>query len=477
VINNLLEAKKLLEMVVGVRFPELATQATVNNALGVHRALMLHGFRYRPPYEQEMRTDVVATARNDLLEPLRNLGRDVLGVEQQLLPAKLEAVKDRFRKGTVVYTHYVDAMVAPIRSYLESMGLTVGLYTGGDKSGLETFLEGEVDVLVGSRPIGTGLDGLQYVCDRLVMLCLPWTSAEYEQIIGRVRRQGSNFGEVEIVVPQVMLDYKGDTWSWDQSRMALIRYKRTLSDCAVDGYIPETVRINPDELLKRSREALERWIERIDLEGILVTERQRLTVPLPSDLREKVQVRYGDFTRLNNRWSISRSGTTHEQLHEDPSQWYLYHTLYREARENWPEQPFEVIAERIRVRPDWVVGDFGCGECLLGKALRDSRVIGLDHVGWDESVITCDISDTPLDDASLDVAVFSLSLMGSNWADYLKEAYRTVKPYGHLMIAEPAGKWQGRIDELTDAIEEANFRSVGGVEQRYGFVYLTAVRA
>jgi hypothetical protein len=46
-----------------------------------------------------------------------------------------------------------------------------------------------------------------------VKLCLPWTKAEYEQIVGRIRRQGSVFEEVEVVVPQVALDYEGDTWS------------------------------------------------------------------------------------------------------------------------------------------------------------------------------------------------------------------------------------------------------------------------
>jgi ubiquinone/menaquinone biosynthesis C-methylase UbiE len=106
-----------------------------------------------------------------------------------------------------------------------------------------------------------------------------------------------------------------------------------------------------------------------------------------------------------------------------------------------------------------------------------NKVIGLDHVGWDESVVECDMTTTPLDDANLDVAVFSLSLMGSNWADYLKEAYRTVKPYGHLFIAEPAGRWQGRSEELKAAVEGAGFRPLGDVEQRYDFIYVTAVKA
>ena len=476
VINNLLEAKKLLEIVTGLRFIELNTRATVNNALAVHRALMVYGFRYRPRYEQEIRTEVLPTTRNALLEPLRNVGAGVLSVEQLLLPAKLQAVRKYFRKGTVVYSHYVDGMVAPIRRYLEDMGFKVALYTGSDKSGLEPFLKGEVDILIGSRPVGTGLDGLQSVCDRLIMVSLPWTGAEYEQIVGRIRRQGSAFGQVEVILPQVTLDHDGDTWSWDKGRMACIQYKRTLSDCAVDGHIPETVRINPEELLKQSREALERWIERIGEGVLLAIEREWLTVPLPPDIRQAVQVRHGDFTTLNRRWSTSRSNTIHARLQREPSEWYLYHTLYREARETWPEQPFERIAERIRVRPDWVVGDFGCGECLLGRAIPDNQVIGIDHVACDQGVVECDMSDVPLDNASLDVAVFSLSLMGANWTDYLLEAYRILKPYGHLFIAEPQGRWQGHTEELEGAIQAAGFSVVGGVEQRYDFLYLTAVK-
>ena len=33
--------------------------------------------------------------------------------------------------------------------------------------------------------------------------------------------------------------------------------------------------------------------------------------------------------------------------------------------------------------------------------------------------------------------VFSLSLIGSNHLDFIKEGYRILKPYGNLFIAEP----------------------------------------
>jgi hypothetical protein len=82
---------------------------------------------------------------------------------------------------------------------------------------------------------------------------------------------------------------------------------------------------------------------------------------------------------------------------------------------------------------------------------------------------------TPLADESLDVAVFSLSLMGANWTDYFREAQRTLKPYGYLFVAEPYAKWRDRIGDLRAAIDTAGFQLVGD-EQRYDFVYLTALR-
>ena len=122
------------------------------------------------------------------------------------------------------------------------------------------------------------------------------------------------------------------------------------------------------------------------------------------------------------------------------------------------------------------MGDFGCGECLL-KSKLSNRVIGIDHVASDDDVIECDMATTPLESASLDVAVFSLSLMGTNWLDYLKEAHRVLKPFGYLVIAEPVGRWRDDPAALRAAVESVRFRAVGEIEQRYEFIYLTALKA
>jgi hypothetical protein len=474
VINSLVEPRRLMELVMGREFKDLSTTPTVTNALAMHRTLKIHGLRLQPDYDKESPPDTPTVVRNDLLDDLRE-GEGVLHMEQTLLPAKLDLVRADIKPGTLIYTHYVDGMVQPIREFVEGMGLTCGLYTGSDKSGLEPFLKGRVDVLIGSQPVGTGLDGLQYRSNQLIMMSLPWTSAEYQQIVGRIRRQGSVFDRVRIVVPLVTLDHHGDTWSWDERRMDTIRFKRTLSDCAVDGHIPEVAKISPKELEQRGRVALEKWIERVEGGDTLMgVERDKLRIPLPPALTEKLQRKHGEFTEMNRRWGSSNSSTVHSRLKEDPQEWYLYHSLYRKARQSWTEVPAFRIARELQARPDLRVGDFGAGECLLRDALPDHDVVSLDHVGVDESVIKCDMAHTPLQDGKLGAAVFSLSLMGRNWQDYLTEAYRTLQPLGLLFIAEPSRKWEDPTP-LEEAARTAGFQMMTATT-RNGFLYLRGMK-
>ncbi len=61
-----------------------------------------------------------------------------------------------------------------------------------------------------------------------------------------------------------------------------------------------------------------------------------------------------------------------------------------------------------------------------------------DHLAIHPGIVTGDMSHTPLDDGSIDAAVFSLSLMGTNIGDYISEAYRVLKLGGQLIIWHPA---------------------------------------
>jgi hypothetical protein len=330
--------------------------------------------------------------------------------------------------------------------------------------------------LIGSSAIGTGVDGLQERCNRLIVMSLPWTSAEYEQLKGRIYRQGSAFDKVDVIIPQVFFPIEDDVWSWDDIRMHRIRYKRDLASAAVDGYIPEGKLPSEAKMLADAKIALEAWIKRVDEEGLTTILRSPLTIPLPEVEERKALHKYGEFSHLNARFNTTHSSKTHERLLDDPTEWYHYHTLYRKQREDWNEIPIDKIASELRqCSANWIIGDFGCGEGYLSTQFP-GRVISFDHVAITDDVIACDMSNTGYEASSLDVAVFSLSLMGSNYSEYLTEAHRLLKHRGMLMIAEPAARWEQKLNILTQTIREAGFTILEGQERKAQFVYLEAMK-
>jgi hypothetical protein len=153
--------------------------------------------------------------------------------------------------------------------------------------------------------------------------------------------------------------------------------------------------------------------------------------------------RYGDFSKMNNRWYASSSSKTNGRLANNPEEWAHYHTMYRQVRETWPVVPFKEEIRWLSERDGLVVGDFGCGEALIATEAGSRHTVhSFDHIAIDKRVIACDISHVPLEDESLDLAVFCLSLMGSNFTDYIREAHRCLRLDGMLHIWEAASYFE-----------------------------------
>lgn len=83
----------------------------------------------------------------------------------------------------------------------------------------------------------------------------------------------------------------------------------------------------------------------------------------------------------------------------------------------------------------------GCGEARLG-AIVSNKVHSFDLVAANDSVVATDISHVPLANESVDIVVFCLSLMGTNFMDFLKEGMRILRPSGRLLIAEVQSRFQ-----------------------------------
>ena len=84
-----------------------------------------------------------------------------------------------------------------------------------------------------------------------------------------------------------------------------------------------------------------------------------------------------------------------------------------------------------------------------------------------------DIKDTELEDCSVDIAILSLSMWGSNCKEYIKEVYRILDTGGTLLISEPYKRWYNEETEenrLIKMLEEHNFKIIKCVEKKFLFI-------
>ncbi|KXS12499.1 hypothetical protein M427DRAFT_114003 [Gonapodya prolifera JEL478] len=172
------------------------------------------------------------------------------------------------------------------------------------------------------------------------------------------------------------------------------------------------------------------------------------------------------FRFLNEKLYTTTSDAAWAMFQKDSedgrAMWESYHRGFRSQVEVWPVNPLDIIIQSLKSEylkgggKDLAVVDLGCGEAKLAQELtkgslpasRGSPAVGKvgentvkvwsfdlceDSQGW---VTACDIKKVPLLSSSVDVAVFCLSLMGTNYIDFVKEATRLLKTGGTLKIAE-----------------------------------------
>ena len=492
VINTLFEAKSLLQLMTGLDYNELNDRRTLPNALEIFKQLTLNGLRFIPNYsisESELTGQNLSNLNingNHLLDELLTIpSNKYFEIERLLLPDKLNTIKQYLKKGTIIYSYYTDGIINEVKTFVESCGFSVGVYTGDVDTDYRSqvknkFINGKIDILIGSKPIGTGVDGLQKVCNRAIMITLPWTDSEYQQFKGRIYRQGSVFNSIEIIIPQVRIEVEdGQFWSWDVQRLNIIKNKRTLADACVDGLIPSKVLPKPETMFKKAQESLLKWKERVDSGKIIENKRGVLDIDLYPEIEDSVlrqRTIESELSEFNRKGRIMRSENMHKEFTDNPDSFFRYHKLRKERMEQWDEIPYEYIATKIKNK-NQVIADFGCGENKF-KYCLPNKVYSFDHVAFDESVIACDMKNVPLENESIDVAIFSLSLWGSNYEDYIKEAYRTLNYGGVIYIAEPSKSYDTPElkDELKKLLINNGFEIVGDIENRGKFLYLKGLK-
>lgn len=169
----------------------------------------------------------------------------------------------------------------------------------------------------------------------------------------------------------------------------------------------------------------------------------------------------GRFRELNELLYTSNSKDAFSKFSSEPILFEQYHVGFRNQIQSWPVNPVDVICKwllKLSTQKDGVkitVADFGCGDAKLGRQLINYNlkrkknffdVHSFDLVAPknenQELVTSCDMANVPLKAKTIDVAVFSLALMGTNIEDFIREAHRVLRVGGILKIAEVRSRFE-----------------------------------
>jgi ribosomal RNA-processing protein 8 len=202
------------------------------------------------------------------------------------------------------------------------------------------------------------------------------------------------------------------------------------------------------------------------LQSLLSPPSTKLT-PLQAKMREKLTS--SRFRHLNETLYRSPSSASFNLFTASPDLFAEYHAGFaQQVKDSWPENPVEGYVRDIRVRAraqfkgnnhysaadflplprrktgSCTIADLGCGDASLARVLQpNSKALNLRFHNFDFHTINplvtkADIASLPLRDGEVDIAIFCLSLMGTNWTSFIEEAWRVLRGdgKGELWVAE-----------------------------------------
>ncbi|CDO95373.1 unnamed protein product [Kluyveromyces dobzhanskii CBS 2104] len=230
-----------------------------------------------------------------------------------------------------------------------------------------------------------------------------------------------------------------------------------------------------------------RKIQEVESSHPITTTKKPLTA-----LQQKMMAKLtgSRFRWINEQLYTISSENALKLIKEQPQLFDEYHDGFRSQVQAWPENPVDVFVEQIRARAnkpvnapgglpglkdkDIVVADMGCGEAQLALDIsnffkqhnksvkkfqkKTCKVLSYDLKKANERITVADIRNVPTPDESCSIVVFCLALMGTNFLDFITEAYRILAPRGELWIAEIKSRFSdGKGDEFVNALKLQGF--------------------
>lgn len=190
--------------------------------------------------------------------------------------------------------------------------------------------------------------------------------------------------------------------------------------------------------------------------------------PLQAKMRAKLTS--ARFRHLNETLYTTSSADALNLFTSSPDLFDEYHAGFaQQVKLSWPQNPVDIYTKNLKFRASLAspvngiplprrkpgictVVDLGCGDAPLARALQSvSAKLNLKFHNFDlhapnSHVTKADISALPLRDGEVDLAIFCLSLMGTNWLSFVEEAWRVLRGdgKGEIWVAEVKSRF-GRL--------------------------------
>lgn len=258
--NSISEVISILSMMTGEKYARIPTKNTLKNTIPVENALNSLGVCANTEAKNidgkvvkaNIHTDEILGEDSTFCYFKANITNGPLALYQSTLCQKLEYLYcyDKVKKGelAIIYTQFTGGIIDETKKFFTELGFKVCEYTGSkkdtdsykDKNGIVNWdeVKKNYDIILASKPIAVGVDGLQKVCNKMIILSLPWTDADFKQLIGRIKRNKSIFDTVDICIPMVrfpqisMLGYDDKVWQ-------AIKCKSVYSNACLNGELPK----------------------------------------------------------------------------------------------------------------------------------------------------------------------------------------------------------------------------------------------
>jgi hypothetical protein len=279
-------------------------------------------------------------------------------------------------------------------------------------------------------PVSTALDGLQKTSDLIIAVASPYTYANFVQLLGRIRRRGSKFSKVRMMV--VIADYA----PYDVNRWEKVIERKEGEEVYNDG------KVSP-----RTAEQIQAQFE---LATGRLQEAAQVAVELPSTSAEEkmlmpTYIHQARYRRTYNDLATRHSEWSRNGWRQPPSG---YHVVNSEQNKKWGAgAPCQFVYDHyvlpfLRHAKEGRALDLACGldgPTIIHNFGLSDRVDFVDadiHLPQDLGIIRRDRRDTGLPRHNYDLIVSILGMFKRYAEDSVREMRELIKNSGKIIVVE-----------------------------------------